>query len=493
MGLIFIVAVLGITALMVWQNYRSAVAASEAKAVASAHVVAANMEWMIEASDQALRRIDTVFEDKPIQSSVDTIADIAQAVGNLPSGFQFSVYDETGRLRLSNVTSAPVINVSDRPYFQAARNADQTVISPQLRERISKDEVFVIARRISQKGRFHGVATIAIPVRILGEFWSSMGLGDASAVGVIRDDGWLVARFPLLPASVNLSATPMFKEPLKGQQSGFYHSDVSPVDGKTRVVGFWRVNKWPLIAVTGVARGEMLDLFWASFRAEALFGLPMILLLLLEGVAIALLLRAFAGRNRDLERALERNNFLFREIHHRVKNNLQAVSALVRLQPIPEQARKEMVHRISAMIAVHEQIYQSDQFDRVEAAPYLSRVISEIAKAYNRDVDIVSRLEGLLVDRDQALPIGLVVNEVVSNAFKYAFSDGRKGKLEVDLVREADQARLTIRDNGPGFDASSASKGMGSKLIAGFVAQLGGKYTLEGETGTVFSMTIPVH
>ncbi len=493
MGILFLVAVLGLMALMIWQNYRSAVAAGEAKAVASAHVVAANIEWMIEASDQALRRIDGVFAEKPIQSSMDTIADIAQAVGHLPSGFQYSVYDETGRLRLSNIPNPPVINVSDRPYFQALREKDFTVISPQIRERVSKEEVFVIARRISRAGLFHGVATIAIPASKLGDFWSSMGLGEYSSIGVIRDDGWIVARYPVIPSTMNLSGTEIFREPLKNQQSGFYHSQVSPVDGKTRVVGFWRVEKWPLIAVAGVARSEMLDVFWATFRSEAMFGLPMIALLLLEGVLIAALLRAFVGRNRDLERALERNNFLFREIHHRVKNNLQAVSALVRLQPIPEQARKEMVHRISAMIAVHEQIYQSDQFDRVEAAPYLSRVICEIAKAYNRDVEIVSNLDGLLVDRDQALPIGLVVNEVVSNAFKYAFSDGRKGRLEVNLVREADQARLTIRDDGPGFEAESATKGMGSKLIAGFVAQLGGRYTLDGGHGTVFTMTIPVH
>lgn len=493
MGVLFIVALAGITTLMVWQSYRSAVAASEAKAVSSAHVVAANVEWMIEASDQALRRIDTVFESKPIQSSIDTIADIAQAVGNLPSGFQYSIYDETGRLRLSSVPGAAIINVSDRPYFQAAKQAEDTVISPQLQERLSKDNVFVIARRISRAGSFHGVATIAIPAHTLRELWNSMGLGEYSAVSVIRNDGWLVSRYPVVPSSINLSHTPIFTEPLKLQQSGIYHSEVSPIDGKTRVVGFWRLKKWPLVAVTGVARGEMLDLFWASFRSEARFGLPMIVLLLLEGLLIAALLRAFVGRNRDLERALERNNFLFREIHHRVKNNLQAVSALVRLQPIPEQARKEMVHRISAMIAVHEQIYQSDQFDRVEAAPYLARVISEIAKAYNRDVDIVSNLDSLLVDRDQALPIGLVVNEVVSNAFKYAFGDGRKGKLEVNLVREADQARLTIKDDGPGFEPGSATKGMGSKLIAGFVAQLGGKYTLDGESGTVFTMTIPVH
>lgn len=492
MGMVFLLAVVGLSSLMVWQNYRAALSAGEARAVSSAHVVAANMEWMIEASDQALRRIDAVFADKPIQSSQDTISDIDQAVGDLPAGFQYSVYDESGRLRLSNIPNATGINVSDRGYFKDARRAVETVISPQLQERVSKEQVFIVARQIRRGGLFAGVATIAVPVSKLVDFWSSMGLGPHSSIGVVGNDGWLVARYPSVAKSVDLGGTPMFDPPLVSMQSGFYHSEVSPVDGRARVVGFWRVNKWPLIAITGIEREETLEVFWTSLRSQLIFGLPMVIVLLIEGVSIAALLRAHMARNRDLEQALERNNFLFREIHHRVKNNLQAVSALVRLQPIPEQSRKEMVHRISAMIAVHEQIYQSDQFDRVEAAPYLSRVISEIAKAYNRDVEIVERLERLFVDRDQALPIGLIVNEVVSNAFKYAFLDREGGCLTVELTSRDNHATLSIRDDGPGFDPADASKGMGSKLIAGFVAQLGGKYTIVNDHGTVFSMTIPL-
>ena len=492
MGVLFFLAVVGLTTLMVWQNYKAANAAGEARAISSAHVVAANMEWMIEASDQALRRIDSVFTDKAIQSSSEAADDIALAVGGLPKGFQYAVYDETGRLRLSSVPNAPVINVADRDYFKAVQKTDQTVISRQLMERVSKEQVFIIARRIRRDGAFHGAATIAIPVRKLVEFWSSMGLGEFSSIGVIGSDGWLVARYPPVPAAVSLATTPIFSEPLKWQQNGFYHSETSPVDHKTRIVGFWRLNKWPLIAVAGIERSETLDVFWSTLRSEVIFGLPMVILLLIEGVLIAALLRAYMARNRDLERALERNNFLFREIHHRVKNNLQAVSALVRLQPLPEQARKEMVHRISAMIAVHEQIYQSDQFDSVEAAPYLARVVEEIAKAYNRDVEVVSNLESLFVDRDKALPIGLIVNEVVSNAFKYAFIDGNAGKLEVTLERGVGEAILRIRDNGPGFDQATAAKGMGSKLIAGFVAQLGGSYGFENRNGTVFTMTFPL-
>ncbi len=491
MGVVFFVAIVGLTVLMVWQNYRSAISAGEARALSSAHVVAANLEWMIEASDQALRRIDSVLADKPIQSSSDTADDIAQAVSGLPAGFQYAVYDETGRLRLSNISNAPAIDVSDRSYFQKVQTTDQTVISPQLMERVSKEQVFVIARRIKREGKFHGAATIAIPVSKLVEFWSSMGLGPYSTIGVIGDDGWLVARYPAVAKSMQLKNLPLFAPPLKWQQSGFYHSDVSPVDHKSRIVGFWRINKWPLIALAGIERTETLDVFWTTLKQEVVFGLPMIALLLIEAVSIAALLRAYVARNNELEKALERNNFLFREIHHRVKNNLQAVSALVRLQPLPDQARKEMVNRISAMIAVHEQIYQSDQFDRLEAAPYLTRVVTEIARAYNRDVDVRFEMQEIFVDRDQALPIGLVVNEVVSNAFKYAFDGRESGRLDVHLQQVDGATVLTIRDDGPGFNPEGAARGMGSKLIAGFVAQLGGRYVFTSENGAVFTMTIP--
>ncbi len=491
MGAVFFIAIMGLTGLMVWQNYRSAITAGEARAVSSAHVVAANLEWMIEASDQALRRIDTLLAQKSIQTSSDTADDIAQAVSGLPAGFQYAVYDEKGRLRLSSITNAPAIDVSDRSYFQKVQTTDQTVISPQLVERVSREQVFIIARRIKREGAFHGAATIAIPVSKLVDFWSSMGLGPDSSIGVVGDDGWLVARYPAVSKSMQLKNSPLFDPPLKWQQSGYYHSPLSPVDGKSRIVGFWRVNKWPLVAVTGIERTETLGVFWKTLRQEVVFGLPMIALLLLEAVSIAALLRAYVARNGELEKALERNNFLFREIHHRVKNNLQAVSALVRLQPLPDQARKEMVNRISAMIAVHEQIYQSDQFDRLEASTYIVRVVSEISRAYNRNVDIRFDMEDIFVDRDQALPIGLVVNEVVSNAFKYAFEDREKGVLEVGLHQIDGATVLTIRDDGPGFDHDNATRGMGSKLIAGFVAQLGGRYTFATDKGAIFTMTIP--
>jgi two-component sensor histidine kinase len=455
-------------------------------------VIAAHLQWMIEASDQALRRIDSALDEQPIQSSADTIADISQAVGDLPAGFQYSVYDETGELRLSSIPHATVIRVADRDYFHQLQAGRQVVISEQLKERLSGEQVFIIARRIERKGQFHGVASIAIPTMKMDEFWNSMALGPRSSVGVIRSDGWLVARHPAFDTPLDLSQTLLFTTYLPRGPNGFYHNAVSPADGLARVVGYWQVDGWPLVATAGIDKAEILEMFWSGLNTQIIFGLPIIAMIIASAMWINALLNSFASRNAALEQSLERNRFLFREIHHRVKNNLQAVSALIRLQPVSKEARCDMERRIAAMIAVHEQIYETDQFDHVEVAPYAERLVKEIAAAYDANIAIETRLDSITVDRDQALPIGMVINEVVSNAFKYAFIDRSDGHLIVELTSGADgTARLMVKDDGPGIDTDLDRKGMGSRLIAGFVAQINGSFAYRNQGGTVFVMSFP--
>ena len=98
----------------------------------------------------------------------------------------------------------------------------------------------------------------------------------------------------------------------------------------------------------------------------------------------------------------------------------------------------------------------------------------------------------MTVDRDQALPIGMIINEVVSNAFKYAFVGRTDGRLVVELSAEGKgTAMLVVRDDGPGIDAGQDRKGMGSRLIAGFVAQINGSYSYESGEGTCFTLRFP--
>ena len=492
LALLMLAALGALASLMIWQSYRAELQAGEARAMSSAQVVAAHLEWMMEASDQALRRVDVALGDQPISlKSTGAITNIRQAVGDLPEGFQYSVYDETGHLRFSSIPEALGIDVSDREYFRRLRDGDPVVISPQLEERLSGEQVFVIARRISRNGEFHGAASIAIPTRAMDEFWSLMALGPHSTVSVIRTDGWLVARHPQLPESIDLSGSPLFTDLLAAAPSGFYHNAVSLADGLSRIVGYQKVERWPLVAVTGIERGEALKLFWSSLRGWLLIGLPIIGLLMLGVLWIARLLQSDAGRRLALEQALERNTFLMREIHHRVKNNLQAVSSLVRLQPLSQERKDDMARRIAAMVAVHEQIYGADQFDRVEVRGYVERLANEVAQGFRGHIRIETRVEPLILGPDHAMPLGLIVNEVVTNAFKHAFADGVDGRILVSLTVEGKTARLVIEDDGPGY-ASDHERGMGSRLIEGFVAQLEGTLDIDTVDGTKVVVSFPV-
>jgi len=484
-------AIGGLAFLMIWQSYTAALEAGEARARSSAHVVAAHIEWMLEASDQTLRRIDAALGEQQIRTSAGVISDIRQAVGDLPEGFQYSVYDETGHLRFSSVPEAIGIQVADREYFQRLKQGDSIVISPQLEERLSGEQVFVIARRISRGGIFHGAASIAIPTRSMDEFWSSMQLGPHSTVSLIRTDGWLVARHPQVMQTADLSGAKWFTELLPNSQSGVYHSAVSPLDGRSRVVGFHKVDHWPVIATAGVDREEALQVFRSNLMSALGIGIPLIVLLMSGTIWIVSLLRSDASRRIELEKALEHNQFLLREVHHRVKNNLQAVSSLVQLQPLPDERKEDMTRRIKAMIAVHEQIYGNDQFDRVELAPYAERLVRDIGTGFSNKVEIETRMEPVTIGRDKALPIGLIINEIVSNAFKHAFAGDRGGRLYFELALDGDKARVRVSDDGPGYAPASGRKGMGSRLIAGFATQLGGVVDIDTSNGTTVTVTFP--
>jgi two-component sensor histidine kinase len=184
---------------------------------------------------------------------------------------------------------------------------------------------------------------------------------------------------------------------------------------------------------------------------------------------------------------------LFREIHHRIKNNLQSVNSLLQLQPIPREVRTEMGQRIAAMSAVHEHIYRSGNFGTVAVKDYLRTLIHNIDVGHGEKVKVVEELEDLSVDKDTATPLGLILNEVVSNAFKHAFPDDRQGVITVTTKREDDgRGRLTVSDNGVGFDPTIPAKGIGQKLVTALARQVGGEYAYSSDNGARFDLTFPL-
>lgn len=191
--------------------------------------------------------------------------------------------------------------------------------------------------------------------------------------------------------------------------------------------------------------------------------------------------------------ALERNQTLFREIHHRVKNNLQQVSALVQLQPLEPEVKADMARRINAMVAVHEQMYRSDQYETLNAQDYLPGLIDGIRSSFAKPVALESSIAPAVLDRDHALPLALICNEVIANAIKHAFPTGEPGRIMVALEElEPDVARLKVSDDGVGYDPTVQSVGMGNRLVRSLVAQLGGTSTVDAGAGTTFTLDFPV-
>lgn len=490
LGLLMLVLITALGALLVAKEYKSEQSNARVRVQTSAQVVATQFGWIFEASSQALRRIEDAVSREEARRNPLSIADLNEAVRDLPSGFQYSVYDESGRLTYSSAPNSTERNVSHADYFQQLTSGMEIYLSPMLTEKINGEQVFVMARRLDEDGVMTGVATIAIPVSTLSRLKESLGFVDRSSVTLIRMDGMLIARSPAME-TMDLSKSKVFEE-LKNQPSGFYDSYSSPADGVSRIVGYWKMAAWPVVAIAALDQDAVMAGFWRTVLIWLAIALPAAAALVYFLLKMITLLRIDEARQTELALANDRNTFLLREIHHRVKNNLQTVMSLVRLQKMAPEDKKSLLGRIAAMVAVHEEMYSSDKFESVEVAPYLERLTKEIAQGYGQAVEITYDINPISLSGDRAMQLGLLINELVSNAFKHAFHDRVDGTLQVSLKQnDDDTVSLTVADDGPGIHADD-KQNMGSKLVEAFARQLGGSSTISNDNGALVEVTFPL-
>jgi PAS domain S-box-containing protein len=204
----------------------------------------------------------------------------------------------------------------------------------------------------------------------------------------------------------------------------------------------------------------------------------------------------------QIRRSLEEKEILLREVHHRVKNNLQVISALISLQsdslsdPADRDVLREAEKRITSIALVHEKLYRSRDLARVDFDGYLLQLLEHLAGVYLAASSPVRILyEGSANDFtiDEAIPCGLIITEAVSNAMKYAFPDGREGTISITVAEEADgECGITIRDDGvgfpPGFDPD-ATGSLGLHLIRMLATrQLRGTLAMTDEKGITIYM-----
>lgn len=487
---IAMLAMLGLlAAILVVESYNSDRSKAAIAAHRAAHVIATQYDWMFQASAHTLRRIEDSVATAKSGRSPTEIRTLGSAVHDLPAGFSYSVFDAAGNLTHSSRPAPPPSNIAAEPYFRTARNGTELALSPAFPDRKATANAFLMVRRLDASGAFSGIATVSIPATALTTFAETLGMGDPATIALVRTDGMLLARSPPVQP-LSLAGWQPFAE-LGNAPDGTFEA-VSPADGIDRIVGYWHLPNWPVIALAGLDRASALRPFWRNLMTSAILALPILLGMGWLVLDLLHLLRIDEQRQSALTKAIERTNFLLREIHHRVKNNLQTVSSLIRLEHLPPEVQSSLLGRIGAMVAVHEAMYRSDQFEEICVAPYLTRLIEDITRSNGIAVTTRIDIAPVRMSGDRAMQLGLLVNELVTNAFKHAFAPRNGGTLRVAMHETGSGLiRLTVADDGPGFDPDDTPCQMGSRLIEAFASQLGGVAVTESRPSTTVTVDFP--
>ena len=211
-----------------------------------------------------------------------------------------------------------------------------------------------------------------------------------------------------------------------------------------------------------------------------------------------------SARENELRDSLAQKEILVREIHHRVKNNLQLVMSLLNLHarrirdPRAEVAFAEARSRINALATLHRRLYESESLQEIDLKWFLEDLCAELRRgglSRGRNVELAVDSPSEVIGPDVAVPLGLLVTEAITNAYKHAFNERDGGHIKVQITREAPAALLlTIRDDGTGFDTTTSSpdnSGLGRSLIEAFVRQLRGELETRSEDGTVVQVKFP--
>ena len=211
-----------------------------------------------------------------------------------------------------------------------------------------------------------------------------------------------------------------------------------------------------------------------------------------------------SASNASLTALLGEKDVLLKEIHHRVKNNLQTISSLLNLQAgkIKDAEARQLFmdtrSRVRSMALIHEKLYQSHDLARIDFADYLQTLTSGLAGSFSgvaSAVRIAVEVEDIMLAVDAAVPCGLIVNELVTNCFKYAFAGGRSGEINVRMARvEGARFRLSVADDGVGFPKGlnfRETESLGMQLVTTLAEQLDGEVHLTNGTGTKFEITFP--
>lgn len=500
------VIALGTLALLAWRDYGDTIKATEALSQQVARLLEEHTQRYVSAPEQALRRLDERFAEIALTNlGSDRVRRTAERIAaELPQVSSLFIADSTGRVvMLTGYPQNAPINVADREYFRAhmVDGRMDTVVGPLILSREPKPRyAFTVSIPLIRAGKMVGIIAATLDVNFFLAFYGSLDLGADAVSAVFNDQGWLVVHQRVDAESLtrNFSHTPLFSDNLPKESVG---TSVRPgiVDGLTRAFSYRRVNGLPLVVVAGLPLQHVI----AGWRARQ--GRNAAMLLALLALVQGALWLTWHGVRRErtlamgLQRALDDNVTLFNEIHHRVKNNMQIVSSMLMIEQIragqgPLAERLQLVaDRVSSMALVHTMLYERHEASQVDISAYLKELCLNLAEGHGvaeRNIRIDVTADDSRLAMEHAVPLGLVVNEAVSNALKHAFPQGRPGTIQVHFS-DGNGFALSVVDDGVGLSSQPKGNGIGTTIMRSLAGQLDAASSLTGRSdgpGTVLQV-----
>jgi two-component sensor histidine kinase len=219
---------------------------------------------------------------------------------------------------------------------------------------------------------------------------------------------------------------------------------------------------------------------------------------------VQMLVNVFSRKKQEdlLYSQIKEREILINEIHHRVKNNLQIISSFLYLQSqyTKDKNIKQILNttnnRIKAMAILHEKIYKGDNLDKFSFKTYLEEINRQLFDhyGYDKNIDFELEIEDININLNRAIPIGLIINELVTNAVQHAFVGKSKGVLIVKVFSKNSSLIINIEDNGVGFNIEKIKEegSLGLVIVDSLINQLGGSYNIESKDGTEYHISLPM-
>lgn len=201
----------------------------------------------------------------------------------------------------------------------------------------------------------------------------------------------------------------------------------------------------------------------------------------------------------QLEQALNEQKVLLQEVHHRAKNNLAIISSLMNLQS--EKAKdeyhkslfQESRNRLDSIAVVHQLLYQSKSYSDINFKIYIKEILNNLSKSFDnkeKEVKIIQGINEVSLDVSRAIPLALIVNELVTNAYKHAFKNQKSGTIEISLIENNQKVFLKIKDSGPGFDPKSVQKSsLGLDILDSLIEQIDATMTYSKKQGSCYEIS----